>query len=157
MRLSKNFHLNEFIKSATAERRGLSNQPATSEHLVNLAVLCHHVLQPIRDTHGVITINSGYRSPELNKAVGGSEKSQHCHGEAADFESFSIANPDLAKWIRDNLEFDQLILEFYDGKAPNSGWIHCSYKRDGSNRNKCMTALKRDGKVKYEQGLVGVN
>jgi hypothetical protein len=156
MRLSKNFHLNEFIKSATAERMGINNDPASNEHLVNLAILCHHVLQPIREEHGIITINSGYRSPDLNKAVRGSEKSQHCQGEAADFESFSVPNPVLAKWIKDNLEFDQLILEFYDGVDPNSGWIHCSFKRDGTNRSKVMTALKKDGKVKYEQGLLGV-
>ena len=72
------------------------------------------------------------------------------------FESYSISNPDLAKWIQDNLDFDQLILEFYDGVDPNSGWIHCSYKRDGSNRKDVLTALKQKGKVKYEKGLVGV-
>ena len=156
MRVSKNFNLNEFVKSSTADRMAIDNSPKDDEHLVNLVVLSHKILQPIREEHGVITLNSGYRSPDLNKAVGGSSKSQHCKGEAADFESYSISNPDLAKWIRDNLDFDQLILEFYDGVDPNSGWIHCSYKRDGSNRKDVLTALKQKGKVKYEKGLVGV-
>ena len=154
MRLSKNFHLNEFVKSSTADRMAIDNSPKDDEHLVNLVVLAHKVLQPIREEHGVITLNSGYRSPDLNAAVGGSAKSQHCHGEAADFESYSISNPDLAKWIRDTLDFDQLILEFYDGVDPNSGWIHCSYKKDGSNRKKTMTALKIRGKTQYKQGLL---
>ena len=90
----------------------------------------------------------------MNKAVGGSDKSQHCHGQAADFESYSISNPDLAQWIVDNLEFDQLILEFYNGKDPNSGWIHCSYNLM-ENRKKVMTALKPPGgKVEYREGLI---
>ena len=156
LRLSKNFHLNEFIKSATAERLGIDNSPATTEHLINLSVLAHAVLQPIREVHGVITLNSGYRSPTLNSKVGGSKTSQHCNGEAADFESYQISNPKLAKWIADTLEFDQLILEFYNGVDPNSGWIHCSYKRDGSNRGNCLTALKQKGKVKYVKGLMGI-
>ena len=156
MYLTKNFALKEMTKSSTAERLGLTNTP-TMEHVINLVNLCNHILQPLREEFGPIRINSGYRGPALNKAVGGSGTSQHCNGEAADFESSKVSNPDIAHWIEANLDFDQLILEFYDGKDPNSGWIHCSYKRDGSNRNKCMTALKRDGKVKYEQGLVGVN
>ena len=131
MRLSKNFHLNEFIKSSTADRMAIDNSPKDDEHLVNLVVLSHKILQPIREEHGVITLNSGYRSPDLNKAVGGSSKSQHCKGEAADFESYSISNPD-------------------------SGRIHCPYKRDGSIRKDVLTALKQKGKVKYEKGLVGV-
>jgi len=89
----------------------------------------------------------------LNKAVGGSDRSQHCHGQAADFESYSVSNPDLAEWIRDTLEFDQLILEFYDGKDPNSGWVHCSYNLM-ENRKKCMTAMKVAGKVEYKEGII---
>jgi zinc D-Ala-D-Ala carboxypeptidase len=90
----------------------------------------------------------------LNKAVGGSATSQHCNGQAADFESTRISNPNLAKWIVKHLEFDQLILEFYDGVDPNSGWIHCSYVLDGSNRNKTMTALRVNGKTSYKSGLL---
>ena len=154
MKLSKNFSLRELTKSSTAERAGIDNNPTDLEHLVNMTHLAIHILQPCRDKFGVITVNSGYRSPALNKTVGGSTKSQHCFGQAADFESFSTPNPVLAEWIRDNLEFDQLILEFYNGKDPNSGWIHCSYNFM-ENRKKVMTALKpARGKVEYKIGLI---
>ena len=152
IRVSKNFALSEMVKSATAERLNVDNSPSDI-HLVNLTHLAIHILQPVRDEFGVITINSGYRSPALNAKVGGSKTSQHCNGQAADFESFSTPNPDLAKWIANNLEFDQLILEFYDGKDPNSGWVHCSYNLMG-NRKKILTALKTGGKVVYKNGFV---
>ena len=152
IRLSKNFALSEMVKSATAERLNVDNSPSDI-HLVNLTHLAIHILQPVRDEFGVITINSGYRSPALNAKVGGSKTSQHCNGQAADFESFSTPNPDLAKWIANNLEFDQLILEFYDGVNPNSGWIHCSYNLMG-NRKKIMTALKTKSGVQYKTGFV---
>ena len=152
IRVSKNFALSEMVKSATAERLGVDNSPSDI-HLVNLTHLAIRILQPVRDEFGVITINSGYRSPALNAKVGGSKTSQHCNGQAADFESFSTPNPDLAKWIANNLEFDQLILEFYDGVNPNSGWVHCSYNLMG-NRKKIMTALKTGGKVVYKNGFV---
>ena len=152
IRLSKNFALSEMVKSATAERLNVDNSPSDI-HLVNLTHLAIHILQPVRDEFGVITINSGYRSPALNAKVGGSKTSQHCNGQAADFESFSTPNPDLAKWIANNLEFDQLILEFYDGVNPNSGWVHCSYNLMG-NRKKILTALKTGGKVVYKNGFV---
>ena len=152
IRLSKNFALSEMVKSATAERLNVDNSPSDI-HLVNLTHLAIRILQPVRDEFGVITINSGYRSPSLNAKVGGSKTSQHCNGQAADFESFSTPNPDLAKWIANNLEFDQLILEFYDGVNPNSGWVHCSYNLMG-NRKKILTALKTGGKVVYKNGFV---
>ena len=152
IRISKNFSLSEMVKSATAVRLGVDNSPS-SIHLVNLTHLAIHILQPVRDQFGVITINSGYRSPALNAKVGGSKTSQHCNGQASDFESFSTPNPDLAKWIAKNLDFDQLILEFYDGKDPNSGWIHCSYNLMG-NRKKIMTALKTKSGVQYKNGFV---
>ena len=152
IRVSKNFALSEMVKSATAVRLNVDNSPS-SIHLVNLTHLAIHILQPVRDQFGVITINSGYRSPTLNAKVGGSKTSQHCNGQAADFESFSTPNPDLAKWISKNLEFDQLILEFYDGKDPNSGWVHCSYNLMG-NRKKIMTALKTKSCVVYKNGFV---
>jgi len=153
VRLSKNFALSELTKSATAERLNVDNTP-NLYHLVNLTHLAIHILQPVRDKFGVITINSGYRSPTLNAKVGGSKTSQHCNGQAADFESTKISNPDLAKWIEKNLIFDQLILEFYDGVDPNSGWVHCSYVLDGSNRGKTMTALRVNGKTQYKTGLL---
>ena len=152
IRVSKNFALSEMVKSATAERLNVDNSPSDI-HLVNLTHLAIRILQPVRDEFGVITINSGYRSPALNAKVGGSKTSQHCNGQAADFESFSTPTPDLAKWIANNLEFDQLILEFYDGVNPNSGWVHCSYNLMG-NRKKIMTALKTGGKVVYKNGFV---
>ena len=102
------------IKSSTAQRMGVSNE-ATREHVINLVNLCNYILQPVRDEFGPIRINSGYRSPALNSRVGGSKTSQHCNGEAADFESSRISNPELATWIAKNLDFDKLILEFYDG------------------------------------------
>ena len=152
IRISKNFSLSEMVKSATAVRLGVDNSPS-SIHLVNLTHLAIHILQPVRDQFGVITINSGYRSPALNAKVGGSKTSQHCNGQAADFESFSTPNPDLAKWITKNLDFDQIILEFYDGKDPNSGWVHCSYNLM-RNRRKILTALKTKNGVVYKNGFV---
>ncbi len=141
------------IKSSTADRMGVSNEP-TTEHVINLVNLCNFILQPVREEFGPIRISSGYRSPALNAKIGGSGKSQHCNGEAADFESSRISNPKLAAWIAKNLEFDQLILEFYDGKNPNSGWVHCSYKKDGTNRKSTLTALKVKGKTQYKKGLL---
>ena len=152
IRVSKNIALSEMTKSATAERLGVDNTPS-SIHLVNLTHLAIHILQPVRDQFGVITINSGYRSPALNAKVGGSKTSQHSKGQAADFESYSTPNPDLAKWISKNLDFDQLILEFYDGVDPNSGWVHCSYNLMG-NRKKILTALKTKSGVVYKNGFV---
>ena len=152
IRLSKNFALSEMVKSATAERLNVDNSPSDI-HLVNLTHLAINILQPVRNQFGVITINSGYRSPALKAKVGGSKTSQHCNGQAADFESFSTPNPDLAKWIAKNLEFDQLILEFYDGKNPNSGWVLCSYNVMG-NRKIFLTALKTKNGVQYKHGFV---
>ena len=144
--LTKNFSYPEMIKSSTADRLGISND-ATREHVINLVNLCNFILQPVRNEFGPIRVNSGYRSPALNAKVGGSKTSQHCNGEAADFESSRISNPDLAAWIAKHLEF-------YDGVDPNSGWIHCSYKKDGSNRGTTLTALRVRGKTQYKKGLL---
>ncbi|MAH48129.1 peptidase M15 [Candidatus Pacearchaeota archaeon] len=151
--LTKNFAYQEMIKSSTAARLGISND-ATREHVVNLVNLCNFILQPVREEFGPIRINSGYRSSALNKAVGGSKTSQHCNGEAADFESSRISNPELAAWVAKHLDFDQLILEFYDGKDPHSGWVHCSYKKDDTNRGNTLTALRVNGKTQYKKGLL---
>ena len=154
MKLSENFSLNEFTKSQTAVRQGISNEP-TEEHLENLKALVENILQPIREARGQpIRITSGYRSPRLNAAIGGSSKSQHSKGEAADFEITGLDNFVLAEWIRDQIpEFDQLILEFYTDGDENSGWIHCSYSRE-NNRKSILTATKESGKTEYHQGLV---
>ena len=152
MKLSENFTMAEFIKSDTADRLGIDNTPE-GEHLENAKALFENVVQKVRDHFGPTVINSGYRCPELNEAVRGSKTSQHCHGEAADIEVPGVANGDLAQWIVDNLEFDQVILEFYTPGEPSSGWVHVTYKKDGSNRNKALTAAKIDGKTVYSNGI----
>ena len=152
MRLSKNFTMAEFTKSQTAERRGIDNTPE-GEHLEAAKELFENVVQAVRDHFGPTVINSGYRSPELNEAVGGSSRSQHCKGEAADIEVPGTPNAEVAEWIRDNLDFDQLILEFYTPGIPDSGWVHVSYKADGSNRKECLTASRIDGKTEYSVGI----
>ena len=132
----------------------IRDRPDSAQTLVNLVNVANHILQPVRDQFGPIRVNSGYRGLPLNKAVGGSKTSQHCKGEAADFESSRIGNYKLACWCRDNLEFDQLILEFYTQGEPSSGWVHCSYRTDGQNRGKINTALRIKGKTVYKTGLI---
>ena len=154
MKLSKNFSLKELTKSQTAMRNDIDNSPNT-EQIVNLTALCNCVLQPIRDEHGRVDINSGLRVLELNQKIGSSDNSQHVLGMAADIECPSVDNFELAKWINSNLDFDQLILEFYTAGEPTSGWVHVSYNRDGSNRKKAMTAVKNNGKTVYQEGLHG--
>ena len=154
MKLSKNFSLKELTKSQTAMRNDIDNSPNT-EQIVNLTALCNCVLQPIRDEHGRVDINSGLRVLELNRKIGSSYNSQHVLGMAADIECPAVDNFELAKWIQNNLDFDQLILEFYTAGEPTSGWVHVSYNRDGSNRKKAMTAVKNNGKTVYQEGLHG--
>jgi len=142
----------EFIKSDTATKLGIDNTPE-GEHLENAKALFENVDQKVRDHFGPTVLNSGYRSPKLNEAVRGVATSQHCLGEAADIEVPGVANATLAEWIRDNLEFDQVILEFYVPGEPSSGWVHVSYKKDGSNRKKCLTAARVNGKTVYSEGI----
>ena len=151
MQLSKNFSLRELTRSQTAIRKGIKNEP-DQEQLMNLVALTVKILQPCRDKFGSISINSGLRVLELNKAIGSSDKSQHCKGQAADFEAYSISNTELARWIKDNRCFDQLILE-YPGKDPRDGWVHCSYNRMG-NRMEVLTAVKEKKKTVYKKGLL---
>lgn len=153
MKLSQNFTVAEFSKSQTALRLGIDNEPQ-GEHLEAAKALFENVIQKVRDQFGPTTINSGYRGPELNKAVGGSATSQHCKGEACDIEVPGVANAEVAQWILDNLEFDQLILEFYTPGIPDSGWVHVSYKAEGDNRGQALTAMKEDGKTVYKAGLI---
>jgi len=152
VRLSKNFTLQEFTKSQTAERRGIDNTPVEG-HLENAKALFENVVQPVRDNFGVTVINSGYRSGDLNYAIGGSNTSQHCKGEAVDIECPGTSNYDVAKWIEENLDFDQLILEFYTPGIPDSGWVHVSYKSD-DNRKGVLTAMKENGKTVYKANLI---
>ena len=149
MSLTKNFSLIELTKSQTAERKGIDNTPS-AEHQENLKSLCEMILQPIRDHFDcVVSVSSGYRSPELCVAIGSSTKSQHARGEAADFEIFGVSNKELADYIDQNLDYDQLILEYWKESDPNSGWIHCSYT-NGSNRKQYLRAYKENGSTKYE-------
>ena len=149
MKLTENFSLNELTKSQTAERKGINNTPS-AEHQDNLKSLCEMVLQPIRDHFGqVVSISSGYRSPELCVAIGSSTKSQHAKGQAADFEIFGVSNKELADYIDENLDYDQLILEYWKESDPNSGWIHCSFNTQG-NRKQYLRAYKENGSTKYE-------
>ena len=153
MKLTNNFSLAEMVKSETALRRGMDNTPGEAE-IQNLKTLCEKVLQPIRDhfARGV-KVNSGFRHPEVNAAVGGSKTSDHCKGMAADIEIPGLANAELAKWIVDNLAFTQVILEFYTPGVPDSGWVHVSY--DPANLKKqALTATKKDGKTVYLPGLI---
>ena len=148
MRLSPHFRLEEMMRSQTATRMGISNMPSDNE-VDNLKALCRNVLEPVRTRYRVaFSPSSGYRSPALNAAIGGSSRSQHCKGEAADFEIPHVSNWQVARWIENNLLFDQLILEHYVDTDPNSGWIHVSYSR-GANR---MEVLRFDG-VQYRNGI----
>ena len=153
--LSEHFPLKDFVKSETAIRRGISNVP-TTDHKIALKAVCEHILEPVyAHFQQNVRINSSYRSPKLNAAVGGSAKSQHCNGEAVDFEIDGLPNPELAKWVSRNCEFDQLILEFYNPKeGPNSGWVHASYTATGTNRRQILTAVMEGGKTVYKPGFV---
>ena len=151
MKLSKNFTIAEYIKSQTATRKDIDNS-LSEDHLESAKLLFAKVVQPVREQWGVTVINSGYRSPALNKAVGGSSKSQHCNGEAVDLECVGASNAEVAQWIESTLEFDQLILEFYTPGDPRSGWVHVSYK-ESNNRKSVLTASKIKGKTVYSKGL----
>ena len=149
MKLTKNFSLKELTSSQTAERKGIDNTPSP-EHQENLKLLCESVLQPIRDHFGkVVTISSGYRSPELCTAIGSKITSQHAKGQAADFEIFGLSNKSLADYINSELYYDQLILEYWNESDPNSGWVHCSFS-EGQNRKQYLRAYKQNGSTKYE-------
>jgi len=147
MNLSKHFTLEEMEKSQTATRKGIKNKAGSGE-IKNLGDLCYEVLEPVRAKFDrPVTITSGYRSPELSEAIGSKATSQHCLGEAVDFEIAGVSNLQVALWLTNNVNFDQCILEFWTGEA-SSGWIHVSYK-DGSNRKQVLTY---DGKS-YTNGL----
>ena len=152
MRLSPNFTLKELIKSQTAERKGINNNP-NEDNIENLQRLCEHILQPVRDHYGkVVSVSSGFRSPELCVAIGSSTTSQHASGQAADFEIYGVSNKELADYIADNLDFDQLILEYWKPEEPNSGWVHCSYKGADSNRKEYLRAVRGStGKTSYQK------
>ena len=150
MKLSNHFSLAEFTKSQTAERKGIDNTP-TQDHIERMKILCVSVLEPLRTKFDKpIMINSGYRSPDLCEAIGSKSTSQHAKGEAADIEIPGVDNAELATYIQDNLNFDQLILECYTGD-PSSGWVHVSYVGLHTNRKDVLTYDRTNG---YRKGLI---
>lgn len=154
MKLSANFWLYEWTRSQMASRHNLPNTPNT-QHIGKMRHWCIYVGQPIRDHfQQAVNINSGFRTHALNSAIGGSSDSQHMQGEAADIEIMGVSNLVLAAWVRDNLEFDQLILEYHaPAEGPNSGWVHVSF-RYGNNRGQVLTKLA--GVAGYSKGLPSV-
>lgn len=153
-RMSQHFTLGELTKSQWAKRNGVSNLPATAVEFRALKRVCDAILEPVRAHFGKpVHVSSGYRSPRVNAGIGGSSSSQHMKGQAVDFEIPGVANYDVAVWIRDNLNYDQLILEFHTPGQPNSGWIHVGYS-GVPHKNEELTAVRRGGKVRYLPGLV---
>ena len=148
MNLSRNFTLQELIKSDTAVRLGVDNNPNANQ-IEKLKLLCENILQPVRDHFGPVTVTSGFRSPDLCLKIGSSITSQHTKAEACDFECPEKDNAEVADWIYKNLDFDQMILEFYVQGEPNSGWVHCSYVAE-KGRKQFLRAFKEDGKTKYK-------
>src|SRR6056300_531532 len=150
MNLSPNLSLAEVTKSATAKRLGIANEP-TIEHLENLKAVAENIFQPIRNHFGVpVAVTSGYRSEALNSAIKGSSTSQHCKGEAMDIDAQvfgKISNKQVYEYIKENLEYDQLIHEF--GTDDEPGWVHVSFKREGGNRGERLRATRRNGKTVY--------
>lgn len=154
--LSENFHLSEFLKSQTAARRGIANVPGKAE-IAAMQRLCVKVLEPVRAHYGrPVILSSGYRSPALNRAIGGSSTSQHCKGEAADFEIPGVSNVEVARWMHAYLNYDQLILEFYTPGQPNSGWVHVSYREPYRNMELTARRVRKWGKLRteYVPGIV---
>jgi zinc D-Ala-D-Ala carboxypeptidase len=151
MQISKHLSLAEVSRSETAKRKGINNTPS-GEHLENFKKLAENVFEPIREHFGVpIHISSGYRSKELNAAIGGSATSQHCSGEAIDIDmdgsASGITNAQVFNFIKDNLNFDQLIWEF--GSSTNPDWVHVSYETTGKQRKQILKAVKSGSKTTY--------
>ena len=141
IQLSENFWLSEFLKSQTAERHKIDNFPSEQYVVDNLKSIAQNVLQPLRWAYDKpIAVSSGYRCLELNRRIVSKYNSQHIFGYAADFEIWGVPNLEVAEFIRDELHFDQVILEFWTGG--NSGWIHCSYVNDVKNRHNSLTINK---------------
>lgn len=153
MQLSANFTLKEFTRSDVATRLGLDNTPS-DQIIANLKLLVEKIIQPVRTKYNrTMIINSGYRAPLVNAAVGGSKTSDHCKGYAADIEIPGVSNHELATYIADNFKFTQIILEFHIPEIPDSGWVHVSYD---PNNLKCerLTAMRENGRTIYKQGFL---
>ena len=149
-KISKHISYKEGVYSTTAERLGIDNTPGQYE-LQNMELLAEKVFEPLREyVNGPIAINSFYRSPELNQAIGGSSKSQHCEGRAIDIDDTYgyMSNKEMYEYIKNNLDFDQIIWEF--GTDDNPDWVHVSYVDHDFNRQRCLKAYKENGKTKYQ-------
>ena len=147
--ISKHISYRESVYSNTATRRGIDNNP-NDEQLENMELIAKEVFEPLRDwVDGPIKINSFFRSPELNTAIGGSSKSQHCKGQAMDIDDTfgRVTNAEMYHWIKDHMDFDQMIWEF--GNDDNPNWVHISYVSPEEIRNRCLKAYKDKGKTKY--------
>jgi hypothetical protein len=150
MGISKHISDKESVYSRTALRLGIENKP-NNEQLASMKLLAEEVFEPLRAyVGGPIKINSFFRSPELNKAIGGSVKSQHCHGQAIDLDDTfgRCTNAEMYEFIKKHLDFDQMIWEFGDDENPD--WVHVSYVSEKQNRNRCLQAYKENGKTKYK-------
>ena len=149
MQLSKHFSLEEMTRSMVAARKGIDNTPGAGE-IKSLGDLCYEVLEPLRAHFSKpVTITSGYRSEALCEAIGSKKTSQHAKGQAVDFEIGGVPNIKIAYWLQNNVDFDQLIMEYFDPEDPAGGWVHISYHESDSNRKQVLTF---DGK-KYSEGL----
>jgi len=149
-KISKHISYKEGVYSTTAKRLGIDNTP-DAYALQNMELLAEKVFEPLREyVNGPIAINSFYRSPELNQAIGGSSKSQHCEGRAIDIDDTYgyMSNKEMYEYIKNNLDFDQIIWEF--GTDDNPDWVHVSYVDHDFNRQRCLKAYKEDGKTKYK-------
>ena len=147
--ISKHISYKEGVYSITAIRRGINNDPSNKQ-LANMELIAENIFEPLREyVGGPIKINSFFRSVKLNKAIGGSSKSQHCHGQAIDIDdTFGVvANSDMYNYIKNNLDFDQLIWEFGDDDNPN--WVHVSYVSEEDNRKRCLRAYRSNNKTVY--------
>ena len=147
--ISKHISYKEGVHSITAIRKGIDNEP-NEEQLANMKLVAEKVFEPLRVfINGPIKVNSFFRSPDLNKAIGGSTKSQHCKGQAIDIDDTygKATNAEMYWWIKENLDFDQMIWEF--GNNDNPDWVHVSYVSPDKNRNRCLKAYRDDGKTKY--------
>tara|TARA_R100000030_G_scaffold38176_1_gene28626 strand:- start:630 stop:1085 length:456 start_codon:yes stop_codon:yes gene_type:complete len=147
--ISKHISYKEGVYSITAIRKGIDNEP-NEEQLSNMKLVAEKIFEPVRTHFKVpIKVNSFFRSPDLNKAIGGSTKSQHCKGQAIDIDDTygKATNAEMYWWIKENLDFDQMIWEF--GNNDNPDWVHVSYVSPDKNRNRCLKAYREDGKTKY--------
>ena len=153
MKISKHISYKEGVKSNTATRLGLDNTPGDYE-LGNMTLIAERLFEPLRAwVGGPVKINSFYRSKELNLAIGGSQRSQHCEGRAIDLDdTFGYkTNAEMFHYIKENLNFDQMIWEFGSDKNPD--WVHISYVSEDQNRNRCLKAYKENGKTRYKEAV----